>query len=276
MKSSIKSLFYIFDHPLQHHQLHDFRSQFKELKGLVYNRDDEGNNIYGYPSIQFRVHEGNAAVFAINKGADAIEKLVKNRSLPVISKELNHSFALNKLTGNNFNFYRLYRWIPLDERYFPNNTIEQLLENDLTESETDILSDHEINGHNGFSTKEKQGISNSVKPWNEMFMDEKVKSLEKILVSNIIEFAQGMNWQISKNKSLRVRLHDIHHVNKVKLYGKTVLSFDVTYASNVSLPDHLSLGRGKSVGYGWQLMSEHNDEMKKLLKTPVRSKAKVL
>jgi hypothetical protein len=283
MKTKINTLFITFDYPLQHHQLHDFRSQFKELKSLVYNRDEKGKNIYGYPSIQFRVNEGNASVFAINDGVNLIEKLVKKRSLPVIGKVINHEFPLKKLETINAHFYRLIRWIPLDERYFPILTSDEIQEynSSLFESaDTNILISKDGNGNlNNIGNKESiygEYKKNKIKPWNDMFMDEKVSVLEKILVSNILEFAQGTGWTISKNKSLRVRLHNIHHINTVNLYDKKVLSFDVTYSANVTLPDQLGLGRGKSLGFGWQILSEHNDDLKRLLATRIRSKAKVL
>ena len=235
---SIRNLYLILDLPMQHHQLHEFRTQFKELRSMAYNRDEEGKNVFGFPLIQFRVHMGHAAVFAINDGAAAIEKLVKKKGWRVLSREVNHDFPLAKLAGKKMMFYRMYRWIPMDERYFPSPAINQLLD------DNDAMP---------------------VIPWNQQFMDEKVKTLEGILVTNIIEFAQKAEWRISKNKSLRVRLQDIHHINTVKLYGRDVLAFDITYAANIALPDHLGLGRGKSLGYGWQRLSEHNEKLNQMI-----------
>lgn len=230
---ALRTLYLSSDLPMEHKSLHDFRAMIAQFEGtknpLIYNRDENGVPGYEYPVIQFRCNDGFASVFAINEGALFIEKIIKKKLPFDITRIERDSFQLKKVTKNHTKFYHLFRWIPLDERYF-------------------------------------SGISDSdgsFKLWNELFMDEKVKLLENILVSNIIDFAHCVGWQISKNKSLRIRLHDIQHINPVKLYGSSVIAFDVTYAANLELPDHLGLGRGKSMGYGWQLLSIHNDVLKK-------------
>lgn len=272
MKTPVKTLYIVFDYPTEHHQLHEFASKFNALGELVYHRDREGKNIQGYSSVQFREHGGYAAVFAVNEGATAIAEFVDSNSIPIRGlPKLDPNFELKKLTGSASHFYRLFRWIPMDERYFPkkNNsesngaiTPKNAVEG---QSQSSVLPDHDNSiRQNGHDINGVRKNTIDIKPWNQIFMDEKVRTLEKILVSNIIEFAQSVNWKISNNKSLQVRLHDIHHINTVNLFDTDMLAFDITYSANVALPEHLGLGRGKSVGYGWQLLSRHNEEMQKL------------
>ncbi len=269
MKTTIKKLYIVLDHPVRPHELHKFRSAFKDLGRIVYNRDEENKTIQGYPLVQFRVHEGKGAVFAINEGATAIRKWIADRSIPLVGPEVYHDVILEKLPQKDIRFYRLFHWIPMDERYFHDAVTPPL---------------HSTNGH-AEETEIFEGISkgdlvitlpqvkiktlstdvSKTPAWNHMFMTDKVKALEQILVNNIIEFAQACNWRISTNRSLHVRLHEIHSVKKVNLYGDQVFAFDITYAANVNLPDHLGLGRGKSLGYGWQLQSRHQDDLQKNL-----------
>jgi hypothetical protein len=72
--------------------------------------------------------------------------------------------------------------------------------------------------------------------------------LESILKGNILSFAKGIGWDIDREISLRI--DTIEKVRPVTFKEQKVLAFDVTFRTNVFLPDYLGLGKGVSLGFG--------------------------
>jgi hypothetical protein len=77
---------------------------------------------------------------------------------------------------------------------------------------------------------------------------KKLTILEKTLIAHIISFAEGVNWDI--DKKIQLSINKINKERWTKYKKVSFLSFDVSFTTNVSLPDYIGLGKSVSVGYG--------------------------
>lgn len=72
--------------------------------------------------------------------------------------------------------------------------------------------------------------------------------LENLLVANLLSFAKGIG--IYFDKRIFCKLTQVHDPTTTIYKGVKMLSFDVEFKSNVSIPDYVGLGKGVSQGNG--------------------------
>ena len=72
--------------------------------------------------------------------------------------------------------------------------------------------------------------------------------LEGILKANIISFAKGIGWDVDRD--IRLRIDTIDKSRLIPYKEQKLMAFDVTFRTNVFLPDYLGLGKGVSHGFG--------------------------
>ncbi|MCF6183080.1 MAG: CRISPR-associated endonuclease Cas6 [Bacteroidales bacterium] len=72
--------------------------------------------------------------------------------------------------------------------------------------------------------------------------------MQDILKANILYFAKGIDWEISK--PLELDILSIEHTKAVRLKDQKVIGFDINFRSNVFLPNYIGLGKSVSLGYG--------------------------
>ena len=77
---------------------------------------------------------------------------------------------------------------------------------------------------------------------------ERYAMLERLLTGNILSFAKGVGIHFDKQVQCRITAADEPRLTRYK--GVKMMSFDVEFKSNVSLPDYVGLGKGVSLGYG--------------------------
>lgn len=77
---------------------------------------------------------------------------------------------------------------------------------------------------------------------------EKIMKLESVMKGNILSFAKGMKWRISREIILRI--NELSEPKVVPYKDQKLTAFDATITTNVYLPDHIGLGKGVSRGYG--------------------------
>ncbi len=77
---------------------------------------------------------------------------------------------------------------------------------------------------------------------------EKVEMLEKILTANILAFAKGIGWTITK--PINVLIEEVQDQRIIRFKGIPMLAFDVVFKVNIDLPLYLGLGKSASHGYG--------------------------
>lgn len=72
--------------------------------------------------------------------------------------------------------------------------------------------------------------------------------LEKVLVGNILSLGKGLG--VYFEDEVKVRILDIMDERPCTYKGVNMLCFDIKFRTNVSLPLHLGLGKGVSIGLG--------------------------
>lgn len=217
----------IFDLPLRHDQLPGFRGAFAALAGrehdVFHNHDNDAGSDreykHRYPLVQYRVHDGRAAVVGINEGADGLERLVKGRALEqfemngyAVPLEVVHSrkergLSVAVLPGDEGRVYRIYHYLPLGPENY----------------------------------RDYKGLPSLV---------DKVRMLERLLQNHIVSMALGTGGVLGKDDVVQVVLQDIDRVQKVKVLGTAMMAFDVVFRVNVELPEGIGLGRKVAFGFG--------------------------
>lgn len=233
------------EYELRPDQIQSFKTLINSVvEGQIqefHNHTGEGEQtLLGYPSIQYRsiktemIHESGyrkffylAGLFAVGKGVGVVMnflEFVRANNAPRILLEFDiedYSVELNLL--NQPKKYKINHWLPLNVSYRADN--------------------HEK-------------IDN-FKIWtSNLSMVQRVQFLEGILMGQIIDFCYAMGHQIPENQ-LKVTILDYHQLGAKNFTnndkkGIHFEAFDVIYEANISLPDYIGLGKGKSKGFGWQ------------------------
>lgn len=231
MPSTIHTLSATFNLPLRHSDIDRFRSRIIRLAGAEqdifhnHNSQTSGERYFRYPLVQYQIHDGNASLFGLDQGADAISKLLhelKNskpgkRKLELKSVQETRGFKLALTAFKSSPSYRIYRYIALN----PGNY------------------------------KEYKSKSNFV---------EKVQLIEKLLANHIIGFCRQIDWKWPSGKRLEVVITDIDRISKVSYHNVdesgvksdiSLMAFDLVFKANIKLPDRMGLGNHPAMGYGW-------------------------
>ncbi len=77
---------------------------------------------------------------------------------------------------------------------------------------------------------------------------DRVNMLEKTLTAHIISFASAIGWDVQK--PIHLIINDIHRIRPAILKDIGMMGFDLTFTTNVSLPDGIGLGKAPSIGFG--------------------------
>ena len=77
---------------------------------------------------------------------------------------------------------------------------------------------------------------------------EQLTFLEKTLTGNLLSFAKGIGWLVTEPIVVKVTKFDAPRL--ISLKGRKILSFNVSFNSNVLLPNHIGLGKSSSQGFG--------------------------
>ena len=171
---------------------------------------------YRYPLIQYRVMNGKASIWSIDKGTDALRTwlftkdsklLMGNREVPLLiegMKEL--PFQLKMLP--EMKGYRILDYLPFnDDNYKKWKATERL--------------------------------------------SERIIMLESILTGHILGFSKSMGYQLPER--LEVQLLHIWDTKTMRLHACKRLAMGLVYKANIDLPPGLALGKGSSHGFGVQM-----------------------
>ena len=87
---------------------------------------------------------------------------------------------------------------------------------------------------------------------------EKTAFLEKILVGNILSMAKGLGIDVEKEIQCKILSVDTPRLMFAK--GVKLMSFDVEFKSNMSIPDYAGLGKHSSLGFGIVTKKNYKNE----------------
>ncbi len=77
---------------------------------------------------------------------------------------------------------------------------------------------------------------------------DKCRMIEEILTANILSMAKGLD--VYLDKQVEVKITKIVSIFPLTYKGIRMLSFDVEFKTNVSIPNNIGLGKGVSLGFG--------------------------
>lgn len=77
---------------------------------------------------------------------------------------------------------------------------------------------------------------------------ERAEFLERILIGNILSFGKGVGVHFDNQISCKILQIDDPKLMKYK--AVKLMSFDIEFKSNVSIPNYIGLGKGTSIGFG--------------------------
>lgn len=181
-----------------------------EAASVLHNHVGEGLR-YAYPLVQYKVIDGKATVLGIGTGGTAVRDLPRNCEL-MIGKQP-REFHLDNI------IIEPYEPSIADEpkmyhitRYLPLNT-ENIKEYDSLPALTD-----------------------------------RICFLENIINANILAFFKGIDYHC--NVQIQTAISSIDRLYDLYYKGVRFKSYDMTFITNVMLPNGIGLGKSSSVGFG--------------------------
>ncbi|MCS6982501.1 MAG: CRISPR-associated endonuclease Cas6 [Flavobacteriales bacterium] len=182
-------------------------------KELFHHHEEENKLLYRYPLIQFKSLQDAPAVVALEQGAEALMEFLEHK--PSILR-LHHTTLPFKVSQIHLRQHLLQVW---------NKSFPFSLQNWLA-----------LNKDNLARYRSTPSLV------------ERVRLLERILTAHILAFAEGVQWNVEK--TIQVTITHIHRQRLLKYKRVNWQAFDLTFLSNVSLPEAIGLGKSPSVGFG--------------------------
>jgi len=207
----------VFDETISQQEIPFFRGAIIASAGpdadiLFHDHKAEGV-LYDYPKIQYKKLNGQAAIVCVNEGTELAEQLLspKSRCLKIGYRESVFNIASFSETT-----------VPIQSiDGFASYRIEKWLA---------------LNQENHSLYMSMLGLA------------DKYSFLERILTANILSFAKGVGSVI--DEELVVKITDFGRSNYYNFKKIKMLGFDLTFSTNIILPDLIGLGKGVSLGFG--------------------------
>lgn len=182
---------------------------------------------YRYPFIHYRIQKGQASIFALNDGIEAVQSVLSNNAWRIHWEGTPRPLLITGMQMQEYTLrvlprpktYKLFKWLALNAENY-----------------------------------EKWQQCNS--------LVERIALLERILAAHILAFAGSVGWQLPER--LEVNLQNLQRIETVRCHGIPMLAFNVSYTANVLLPPHIALGKAVSHGFGWQVPEQvHQNQQKR-------------
>ena len=206
-----------FDSELHTSEISAFRGAIIEKVGkestLFHNHTGDVSYRYGYPLIQYKSIGKHAAIMCVDYGVDEIHRFFEQ---PDWKLNLNGREMNMKISRMNLNEFTMQVW----DKMF----------------DYSILCWLALNEENMPRYKAAE------------YETDRIELLENVLKSNIISFAKGIEWTVDKPIELKILKMNEPRITKYKNIPK--LAFDLSFRTNVFLPNFIGLGKGVSRGFG--------------------------
>lgn len=215
-----KSLTISFNLPIHPRQIKNWRGAFLQMAGWedeIFHNHDNGKEKqdfhYRYPQIQYRIKHGKAAIFAINEGIPAVQKILATTDWNIEWEGEKRSLQIEDLRMEEHYFrvlnthkkYRINKWMALTEDNYD----------------------------------KWQACNNYV---------ERVQMIEKLLTNHLLQGLWGMGWD--SNERIETNLLTINRIAPVPYHRIQLLAFDVEFSTNMLVPSGLGMGKAVSHGFG--------------------------
>lgn len=190
---------------------------------ILYHNHSGETVVYHYPLIQYKSITGCAAIVAIDAGADVIGQFLSSGVTDLRLGSRTQSFVISDISTSNCDVQ-------------------------VTDDEMDYRLNKWLpfNSENFAEYKAKDSLA------------DKVALMEKILTGNILSFAKGLGITLTSNVSCRISSIAGQRLSIYK--GVKMMSFDIVFKTNVSLPNYIGLGKGVSLGFGTIYRNHKNED----------------
>ena len=182
-------------------------------KSILFHNHDGDKFRYAYPLIQYKRIKGKAAIVCIDLGLENISEL---------------------FTSNIF------------QCEIGKKTIELRIENIHLEQEyigcTEQENTYRLRHWIPLNTKNYQQYQKTDS------LIEKISILEKVLTGNILSFLKGVT--IHQEEMLDINITEISHQQLSEYKKIRLMTFDIEFHANISLPSYIGIGKNASIGYG--------------------------
>ncbi len=221
--SPIELLTLSFDLPLHRKELVNWRGAFNELarqcnNDIFHNHLNDGNeqsNAYHYrhPLIQYRIHRRKAAILAINEGIDAIHDVLGNYDWTLRWNNKPCPLKVADLVIKKENFELLAK----PTKYRIRRWIA-------------------LNQQNFGKWQKCKGLI------------QQASLLERILAAQILALCSSFKWRVPAH--LDVSILEINQQKKVNIHKIPLITFDISFSTNIYIPRGLAIGKSISLGFG--------------------------
>jgi len=217
LMKKIRLLRVSFNTAISNSEIPAFRAAVIEKVGrdqiMFHHHVTDTKYLYQYPLIQYKAISHQPTLICIGPGVDEVHKYFEKRNWNIMVNERSLEMKISKLQLHQFT---LQVW----NRLF-----------DYTISNWIALNNENLEKYNSLKA-----------------FAERISFLEKILTGNILAFAKGVEWNI--DKQIQLSILDFREPRTVKLKTSDLIGFNVSFSTNVFLPDYIGLGKAVSKGYG--------------------------
>ena len=197
---------------------------------LFHNHAEDDRLRYAYPLIQYKRIGGKAAIVCLGEGTEAIGQFFASCRFDVRLGDRPLTLEVESVKANRFT---LQAWDDLFayriSRWMP------------------------LNAENYRAYCQAEGLS------------DKVDMLERMLRGNILSMAKGLG--IHFERQVVATVTKLGEPKAIYYKGVKMMGFDASFKTNVSLPNHIGLGKGVSIGNGmvvrWERKIKNSDDKEK-------------
>ena len=190
---------------------------------LFHNHKSDTEFRYSYPLIQYKRINKKAAIVCLGEGALTIGEFFLRQNLNIRVKDEVVELKVESFRPGN---YIMQPWGTMFlyrlRKWLP------------------------LNSENYIKYTQLEGVV------------EKTAFLEKILVGNILSMAKGLD--IGIDAEIQCKIISIDSPRLMLAKGVKLMSFDIEFKTNISIPDYAGLGKHSSLGFGIVTKKKNKDE----------------
>jgi hypothetical protein len=215
----IKTLFVQLDNRLNVEEVAKFRAAVIEstdrAHSLFHNHKDENSFHYRYPLIQYKSINRQATLLCLGEGTNAIHYFLGQPNITLRIGEREEELSVDRVD------------------------MRQVLLQTWT-SDLHYRIDHwqALNQKNYQAWKKLEHES----------LSDQIAFLESILTGNILSACTGLDFRVEER--LKVKIKKLRGTKNLRFKGQRILTFNLDFSVNISLPEYIGLGKGASVGFG--------------------------
>lgn len=184
-----------------------------ENESILYHNHEGDKFRYSYPLIQYKRIKGKAAIVCIGKGTESIQELFTSGE---------YLYQIGKRTTEM--------------------QIESINVHQEFIGYADKMIHYKLHNWLPLNSRNYQQFIHADS------LVDKVTILERVLTGNVLSFLKGMD--IHQEEQLTINITDIGNQHLTTYKKVKLMTFDIEFNANITLPQHIGIGKNASLGYG--------------------------